>query len=74
VRAVQNARKEAGLEVTDRIELSLGGDGDLVAAAREHEDYVAGEVLARTVTYGAGNGGTARIEGRELRIAIKRAA
>ncbi len=46
VRAVQNARKEAGLEVTDRIELGLGGDDELVAAAREHEDYLAGETLA----------------------------
>ena len=35
VHAVQNARKEAGLEITDRIELSLGGDEELLEAARE---------------------------------------
>jgi isoleucyl-tRNA synthetase len=86
VRAVQNARKEAGLEVTDRIELSLGGDGDLVAAAREHEDYVSGEVLATTVGYEAASppetapaadakrsSRRAVVDGRELRIALTRA-
>ena len=61
VHAVQNARKEAGLEITDRIELSLGGDEELLAAAREHEAYLAGEVLATSVAYdGAGDGGAER--------------
>ena len=51
VHAVQNARKEAGLEITDRIDLTLGGDPDLLAAARAHQDYLAGEVLATSVAY-----------------------
>ena len=37
VHAIQNARKAAGLEVEDRIELVLGGDDELLEAAREHE-------------------------------------
>ena len=49
VHAVQNARKAAGLEVEDRIALALGGDAELLDAARAHEDYVAGETLARRV-------------------------
>ena len=74
VRAVQNARKQAGLEVTDRIELRLGGDEELIAAAREHEDYVAGEVLATSVEYGdAGEATEATVDGRPLRIALRRA-
>jgi isoleucyl-tRNA synthetase len=71
VHAVQNARKEAGLEITDRIELTLGGDADLVEAAREHEAYVAGEVLATSVGYeGGADGAAATIDGRELRIGL----
>ncbi len=74
VRAVQNARKATGLEVSDRIALTLGGDEELLDAAREHERYVAGETLAVSVSYdGDGRGDPATIEGRELRIAVARA-
>jgi isoleucyl-tRNA synthetase len=46
VHAVQNARKSAGLEVEDRIELALAGDPALIAAAAAHRDYLTGETLA----------------------------
>jgi isoleucyl-tRNA synthetase len=73
VHAVQNARKQAGLEVSDRISLILGGDAELVDAARAHEPYIAGETLATSVAYdGAEAAAAARIEGRELRIALTR--
>jgi isoleucyl-tRNA synthetase len=76
VHAVQNARKGAGLEVEDRIALTLGGDDELLAAARAHEGYVAGETLAVQVVYDGADadGSVARIEGRELHIAVARAA
>jgi isoleucyl-tRNA synthetase len=82
VHAVQSARKAAGLAVEDRIRLVLGGDDELVDAARAHEAYVAGEVLAVEVSYdgahdgrveGANGADLASIEGRELRIRVARA-
>jgi isoleucyl-tRNA synthetase len=75
VHAVQNARKAAGLAVEDRIALTLGGDSELLEAARAHEPYVTGETLATRVDYAAENGAgeAATIEGRELRIAVARA-
>jgi isoleucyl-tRNA synthetase len=73
VHAVQNARKAAGLEITDRIELGLGGDPELLEAARDHEAYLAGEVLATAVEIGDGQGGVdAKIEGKELLISVSR--
>jgi len=73
VHAVQAARKSAGLEVEDRISLTLGGDDELLAAAREHEDYVAGETLATSLAYDSADGAErAEIDGRELRIAVER--
>jgi isoleucyl-tRNA synthetase len=46
VRAVQDARKQAGLEVSDRIELMVEGDELVGAALRAHRDYVMSETLA----------------------------
>jgi isoleucyl-tRNA synthetase len=51
VRVVQQARREAGVEVTDRIELRLGGSEEMLRAARAHEGYVAEETLATAVLY-----------------------
>jgi isoleucyl-tRNA synthetase len=75
VHAVQSARKAAGLEIEDRISLTLGGDQELLDAARAHEPYVTGETLATRIEYAASNGAgePALIEGRELRIAVARA-
>ena len=71
VHAVQSARKAAGLAVEDRIALTLGGDDELLDAARAHEPYLAGETLATRVAFdGAANGQPATIEGRELRIGV----
>jgi isoleucyl-tRNA synthetase len=74
VHAVQIARKEAGLDISDRIELSLGGDEELLAATREHEQYIAGEVLATAVTYDAEGIAPVRVDGRDLYIVLRRAA
>jgi isoleucyl-tRNA synthetase len=74
VHAVQNARKAAGLEITDRIALTLAGDPDLIEAAQAHQDYLAGEVLATSVSYGeATNGAAATIDGKDLSISVTRA-
>jgi isoleucyl-tRNA synthetase len=74
VHAIQAARRDAGLEVSDRIVLRLGGDDALLDAARSHESYVAGETLAVQVNYDAADGGQpVRVDGRELRVAVARA-
>jgi isoleucyl-tRNA synthetase len=46
VRAVQDARKQAGLEVADRIDLFVEGDDAVMAAVAEHRDYLMSETLA----------------------------
>jgi isoleucyl-tRNA synthetase len=79
VHAVQNARRSAGLAVEDRIELALQGDGELLAAVREHRDYVAGETLSLALELGsaapwpAEHGEQVTIDGRPLTIELRRA-
>jgi len=43
---VQRLRKEARLDVSDRIVLAVGGDEELQAAVQAHRDRIAEEVLA----------------------------
>jgi isoleucyl-tRNA synthetase len=71
VHAVQAARRDAGLDVSDRIALTLSGDEDLVGAARAYQDYIAGETLATEVSYESLDGAEpVRIDGRELRVGV----
>ena len=80
VHAIQACRKSTGLEITDRIELALGGDPELLDAAREHEPHIARETLATAVAYaepgtgGERDGWSAAVEigGRELKIRLAR--
>lgn len=50
IRAVQNARKQAGLEVDDRINLYLSSETKLKKAISEHASAIKQEVLAESFT------------------------
>jgi isoleucyl-tRNA synthetase len=52
VHAIQNARKTAGLQIEDRIDLAIDGDIALLSAAEAHSDYIARETLAVTLAVG----------------------
>jgi isoleucyl-tRNA synthetase len=60
VRAVQQARRDAGLDVSDRIALTVAGSPAVREAARAHEQLIAGETLATkyVVSDGPVEGGT----------------
>src|SRR3954447_5455022 len=74
VHAIQNARKSAGLNVEDRISLTLGGAPELLEAVRAHEKYVTGETLATSLSFdGADVADPAIIEGLPLGIRVERA-
>ncbi len=51
VRAVQQARKDAGLQVSDRIALTISAPAATLDAARAHEALIAEETLATKVSY-----------------------
>ncbi len=51
VRAVQQARKDAGFDVSDRIELHANLEGEMLSAARAFEAYLTGETLTEKLEY-----------------------
>jgi isoleucyl-tRNA synthetase len=77
IRQVQNGRKNAGLQVDDRIVLSLfTEDAELAKAIDEHKDTIKTETLAtelRTVDGGAKGTETAKVDGVELKVQITKA-
>jgi isoleucyl-tRNA synthetase len=82
VHAVQSARKAAGLEVEDRIELALDGDPALLRAAEAHRNHISGETLAVELSLGDGaivpaaewgHSDQLQIEGLGLTISLRKA-
>jgi isoleucyl-tRNA synthetase len=49
IRAVQQARRTAGLDVSDRIGLTVAGAPVVLAALEQHRDLVTGETLAASL-------------------------
>jgi isoleucyl-tRNA synthetase len=77
VNRVQRLRKEAGYEYTTRIELSITGAAEVVAATRAFQGFVEGETLARRMVLGgvlddADLQREVDIEGRGTTIALRR--
>ncbi len=79
VHQIQQMRKEAGLEIADRITLYYEGDADLAGLLAAHRDYVLREVLAQDARAGIPPDGgqvlhrkTLRVDGREIRLGIAR--
>ena len=51
VNRVQNLRKDAGLDITDRISLTVSAEGELRRALESNLDYIRTETLATEVTW-----------------------
>ncbi|WP_206793495.1 isoleucine--tRNA ligase [Amycolatopsis sp. MtRt-6] len=75
VRVVQQARRDAGLDVADRIALTVDAPADVVEAARTHEKFLASETLSTSVAYGPvaeGFAGTVG-DGTKVTVAVAKA-
>lgn len=63
VRGIQEGRKRAGFEVSDRITLHLDLRGDAREAAEQWQEYLMSETLAETLNFGRAEGFAAEVEG-----------
>ena len=76
VREIQNARKAEDLVVTDRIDVWVDVASDTVTAAiNAHQSYIAEQVLATSITMGAGDDDLtvhdAKVGGETLRFFLR---
>ena len=76
VRLVQDARKAAGLDVSDRIQLGIEAGHTIGEALAAHREYVVGETLAVDLISGEVEGfrQEAAIEGEPVAVSLRRAA
>ena len=74
---LQSMRKDAGFDVTDRIEVTYDGDDALAAAAEAYRPMIAQGVLALSVTRGdAPEGAFAQtwdVNGKQATLSVRRA-
>jgi len=74
VRVIQQARREANLDVADRITVTIQAPDEVVEAVRPHEQFVAGETLANEVTYGLATGFSGTVgDGIEVTVTVTKA-
>lgn len=67
IRSVQDARKDAGLEISDRISLTLSVPAEDVAAAEQFRDLIASETLSTSLTIVSAEGAS------ELEVTVAKA-
>ncbi|GLW35469.1 isoleucine--tRNA ligase [Actinoplanes regularis] len=71
IRVVQQARREADLDVSDRIALVLSASPAVQAAVEAHRDFVAGETLATSLTFGDVTGFAGEVgDGEQMTVAV----
>jgi isoleucyl-tRNA synthetase len=73
VRALNDARKAAGLAIADRIRVTLDVDEAMRAVVDIHRDYIATEVLATEVLYGVGDR-TLDVDGNRVEVTLEKLA
>ena len=73
VRAINDLRKECGFEISDRIEMTIDGDAAVLSCVTDHKAYIAGEVLARSVTVGHVGDHILELDGLTASISLRKA-
>jgi isoleucyl-tRNA synthetase len=73
IRAVQQARKDAGLDVSDRIALTLAGSEVVRAAVEAHQSLVTGETLSTSLQWASVDGLPVELaDGQTVAVAVAR--
>ena len=72
INRVQNIRKDSGLEITDRIHITLAPQAEIEAAVKAFGEYIKTQVLADDITIAANNGQEVDFDDFKLNIDVKK--
>ena len=72
INRIQNIRKDSGLEITDRIRVTLAPNEETDAAVAAFADYIKGQVLADDIIVAANDGAPVEFDGFTLNITVEK--
>ena len=73
INRVQNIRKDSGLEIVDRIHITLAPNAEIEAAVNSYGDYIKTQVLADDITIAPNDGTEVEFDEFKLNINITKA-
>ena len=73
INRIQNLRKDCGLEITDRVNVSISPDDRVKAAVDSFSNYIKGQVLADSITIAENNGHVVDLDGFNVYIDVTKA-
>ena len=73
INRIQNMRKDGGLEITDRIRVTITPDDKVKSAVEGYADYIKTQVLADDITLTANGGQEADLDGLKVNILVEKA-
>ena len=72
INRIQNLRKDCGLEITDRVNVTISPDDRIKSAVDSFADYIKGQVLADQVTVADNDGSEVDLDELKARIKVEK--
>jgi len=72
LRFIQDSRKTANLDVSDRIKMTYSTDTELQSAIEQHKERIMHDALIKEMSFGSANMYSIEIEGHSLSINIEK--
>ena len=72
INRIQNLRKECGLEITDRVNVTISPDERIMTALKSFADYVKSQVLADSITIAENDGHEVSLDEFNARIKVEK--
>jgi len=72
INRIQNLRKDRGLEITDRINVTIAPNDQIEKAVNAFADYIKGQVLADSITFADNDGNSTNFDDFDANIKVEK--